>query len=168
MSIHDEEIVQLTQKNAAHGFKATQAVLNGAEQLLQLQLNYIRHTLNEQAKFAQQLNINTWAQDVAVLQQTRTQQIVQTGKEAMHIMSDIQADLQHIANEQQKDAQKDSKATLENFSLAPYFDPTLLYKTFEQFWSNTSSVFDSLHRFTQTATEHTKKESSPTNKTAKA
>jgi phasin family protein len=160
MAFNQEELTKLTQKNIARGFKTSQAMLKGAEQLLQLQINYIRQSFDEQAKFAQQFDAGTLAQDISALQQTRTQRMVQVGKEAFHIASDVQADIRQITDEQQREAQKEVNAVVDNFSPAAYFDPALLQKTFEQFWANTTTAFDTLKRFTQTTTEEAKKTAS--------
>lgn len=156
-NMNQETLTQLTQKNIARGFKASQTFFKGAEQLFQLQLNYIRQNLDEQAKFAQQFDINTLAQDTVALQQTRTQRINEVAKDAFHIATNMQTQMREIADEQQTDLQQEMKSGVESFSPTAFYDPALLQKTFEQFWTNTTTAFDNLSRFTQTAAEEAKK-----------
>jgi hypothetical protein len=166
MALNQEELVKLTQKNIARGFKASQTLLKGAEQLLQSQINYIQQYVDEQAKFVQQFDRKTVAQDIAALQETHIQRMVQSGKDAFHIVSDVQATLHQMTDEQQREVQQEVNAAVETFSPASYFDPALLQKTYEQFWTNTTTAFDTLQRFTQKTAEEASKAAAFTPKTA--
>lgn len=145
-----EEITQFTQKNIAQGFKASQAFLKGAETFLQLQMNYIRENVEEQAQFAQQFTADTFAQDLSALHQSRTQRITHTGKEIYSLATNMQSELQQIAEEQQQSLQQEmnAKANAMNFG-----DSTLAQKTVEQFWANTALAFNAFNQFMQGSTQ---------------
>lgn len=152
-----EEITQFTQKNIAQGFKASQAFLKSAEILLQLQMNYIRENVEEQAQFAQQFKADTFIQDLSTLHQSRTQRIAQTGKEIYSLATHVQSELQQIAEEQQYSFQKEmsEKADAMNFG-----DATFVQKTVEQFWANTALAFNAFNQFMPGSTQTAKKAAS--------
>lgn len=157
-----EDITKLTQKNVASGVKASQALLKGAEQLFQLQLNYIRANVEEQAKFAQQFNATTLAQDLSALQQSRLQRIAETGKEVLALSTNVQTDLREIVDERQEEMQQDAKKASDAFSSSAFYDPANVQKTFEQFWKNAATAFDTLSHLMQNTTQASQKPAAST------